>query len=100
MAAKKQRRRRKPRTISITLIVMVFALVMAIQIYQIKQKNDEYSAREKELREEYEAETQRESELDELERYMNSSEYVEDVAESKLGLTYENQIVFKEKKDD
>ena len=44
----------------------------------------------------YEDETERAAELDELEEYMGSSEYIEDVAKSKLGLTYENEIIFKE----
>ena len=29
---------------------------------------------------------------------MKSSQYIEDVAKSKLGLTYKNEIIFKEKK--
>jgi cell division protein DivIC len=34
-----------------------------------------------------------------METYMNSSEYIEDVAKSKLGLAYENEIIFKEKEE-
>ena len=49
-----------------------------------------------ELMQQYEDETERAAELDELEEYMGSSEYIEDVAKSKLGLTYENEIIFKE----
>ena len=48
------------------------------------------------LMQQYEDETERAAELDELEEYMGSSEYIEDVAKSKLGLTYENEIIFKE----
>lgn len=98
--AAKRRGRRRSQTLGIALIVLVFTVVMAVQIYRVKQKNADYAAREQELRMEYEEQTRRSTELDELEQYMNSPEYVEDVAESKLGLTYENQIVFKEKKDD
>ena len=98
--AAKRRGRRRSQTQGIAFIVLVFTVVMAVQIYRVKQKNADYAAREQELRMEYEEQTRRSTELDELEQYMNSPEYVEDVAESKLGLTYENQIVFKEKKDD
>ena len=38
------------------------------------------------------------TEIDDLETYMKSSQYIEDVAKSKLGLTYKNEIIFKEKK--
>lgn len=94
MSAK--RRRGRGRTMGIGLIVIVFIAVMAVQIYRIKQKDNEYAAREQELMREYQEETERAAELDELEEYMNSAAYIEDLAKSKLGLTYENEIIFKE----
>ena len=51
-----------------------------------------------ELQQQYEEETERSTEIDDLETYMKSSQYIEDVAKSKLGLTYKNEIIFKEKK--
>ena len=90
---KKRRRRRSTGTVCISIIVVVFVAVMAIQIYQLRQKDADYMARENE---QYEQETQRSSEIDDLEKYMQSSEYYEDVAKSKLGLTYKNEIIFKE----
>ena len=93
---KKRRRRRSTGTVCISSIVVVFVAVMAIQIYQLRQKDADYMARENELKEQYEQETQRSSEIDDLEKYMQSSEYYEDVAKSKLGLTYKNEIIFKE----
>ena len=54
--------------------------------------------KEKELQQQYEEETERSTEIDDLETYMKSSQYIEDVAKSKLGLTYKNEIIFKEKK--
>lgn len=53
---------------------------------------------EKVLQQQYEEETERSTEIDDLETYMKSSQYIEDVAKSKLGLTYKNEIIFKEKK--
>ena len=93
---KKRRRRRSTGTVCISIIVVVFVAVMAIQIYQLRQKDADYMARENELKEQYEQETQRSSENDDLEKYMQSREYYEDVANSKLGLTYKNEIIFKE----
>lgn len=95
----RRRIRRKSGAVSIVVIVLAFLLVMTVQICRIRAKDAEYAAREQELKQEYEEETQRSSEIDDLETYMNSSEYVEDVAKSKLGLTYKNEIIFKEKKD-
>ena len=41
-------------------------------------------------------ETERASELKEREAYMQTLQFVEDMAKSKLGLAYENEIIFKE----
>ncbi len=72
---------------------------MAVQICKLKQKDSDYQAKEAELQQEKQDETQRSSELDDLEEYMKSSQYIEDVAKSKLGLTYKNEIIFKEKRE-
>lgn len=95
----RKRIRRKSGAVSIVVIVLAFLVVMTVQICRIRAKDAEYAAREQELKQEYEEETQRSSEIDDLEIYMNSSEYIEDVAKSKLGLTYKNEIIFKEKKE-
>ena len=96
MSAKK-RRRKNAGTVSITIIVLAFLAVMAVKICKLKQKDSDYQAKEAELQQEKQDETQRSSELDDLEEYMKSSQYIEDVAKSKLGLTYKNEIIFKEK---
>jgi cell division protein DivIC len=79
--------------------VLAFMAVMMVQIVNIKAKDAEYEAKENELLQQYEEETQRSTEIDELETYMDSSEYIEEVAKTKLGLTYKNEIIFKEKED-
>ncbi len=94
---RRRKRRRNTGTVAITIIVLAFLVVMSIQIYRLKLKDAEYAAREQELKQEFEEETQRATEIDNLEEYMKSSEYIEDVAKSKLGLTYKNEIIFKEK---
>ncbi len=83
-------------TISVSIIVLVFLTVMAVQIYQMKQKDEAYAAQEDLLQEQYEEETQRAEELVELEAYMQSDEYIEDTAKNRLGLVYDNEIIFKE----
>ena len=85
--------------VGIIVIVFAFLVVMTVQICRIRAKDADYVQREAELKKEYQEETQRSSEIDDLETYMNSSEYIEDVAKSKLGLTYKNEIIFKEKKE-
>ena len=68
----------------ITCIVFVFAIVMSTQIIKVYQKDQEYVAKQQEL--------------EDYETYTKSQQYVEDVAKSKLGLLYDNEVVFKEQK--
>lgn len=95
----RRRSRRNNGTISIGIIVAAFLVIMAIQMVSLKRKDDDYAVRQKELQELYEAETERAGELDALETYMKSDDFVEDTAKSKLGLVYDNEIIFKESED-
>ena len=95
---KTKKRRRGSGTAGIMIIVLAFLVVMTVQICRIRSKDAEYAAKEKEFQQQYEEETERSTEIDDLETYMKSSQYIEDVAKSKLGLTYKNEIIFKEKK--
>ena len=69
---------------------------MSVQIVKLYYKNQEYIAREMELTSQLEEETKRSEQLFEYEAYIGSQEYVEDAAKSKLGLVYDNEIIFKE----
>ena len=102
MAKKKKGTRRDDNRVGkicIGIILIVFVAVMTVQINKVYQKDQEKIAEEQELREQLEFELLRQEELKEYEEYINSSEYVEDIAESKLGLLYENQIIFRESED-
>ena len=82
----------------ITYIVLVFAIVMSTQIIKVYQKDQEYVARQEDLEQQLSAEQDRQKELEAYETYTESQQYGEDVAKSKLGLLYENEVVFKEQK--
>lgn len=102
MAKKRKSVRRddnKAGKICITVILMVFVAVMAVQIRKVYQKDQEKIAQEQALREELQYELDRQEELKEYQEYINSKEYIEEQAQSKLSLLYDNQIIFREKKD-
>ncbi len=80
----------------ISVILIAFVAVMSVQIVKIYQKDRELIEQEAELKEQFCEETERQQELEEYEAYTKSSEYIEDVAKSKLGLAYDNEIIFKE----
>ena len=82
---------------SIACIVIFLLVFMLVQIVRLYHKNQEYVAREEELSGQLLQETERSDYLKEYEEYIGSREYVEDTAKSKLGLVYDNEIIFKEK---
>lgn len=84
--------------ICITLIVLTLIGVMSVQITSVYHKNQSYLTQEAELQAQMESEEQRKEELKEYEKYVNTKEYIEQVAKTKLGLVYPNEIIFKEKK--
>ncbi len=82
-------------TVSIVFIVLVFVAVMSIQIYKLKEKDDALAEREQNLQEQLDAESQRADEIEELNLYTKTMEYIKEMA-NKLGLVSENEIIFKE----
>lgn len=97
MSRYQKKKKNRAGRLSIVCIVMFLLAVMSIQIMRLYHKNQEYIAKEAELTEQYEEETNRQERLSEYEEYIGSREYVEDTAKSKLGLVYDNEIIFKEK---
>ena len=63
----------------------------------LRAKDQSYQAQEQELEEQIKEEKARSKEIEDLEEYVGTDEYVEDVAKEKLGLVHENEIIFKAK---
>ena len=99
MSAKRRKKSRNTGAVCIGLIVIAFLVVMSIQIVHLKQKDKAYAERQNELQKQYDAETERQTELDENEQYTKTTKYIEDIAKSKLGLAYDNEIIFKESEE-
>lgn len=78
----------------IVIVLAVFA-VSTVGSIQLKQRNHTYLEREEALLEAIAAEERRAEEISDLEAYTRTKKYVEDVAKEKLGLVYEDEIVFK-----
>lgn len=98
MAAKKRKSNRNNRAdkICISMILVVFAAAMSVQIVKAYQKDQEYARKQEQLEVQLQDETARQEELQNYQSYTQSQEYVEDIAKSKLGLAYDNEIIFKE----
>jgi len=95
MRAKKRWNGRNTGAMSIVFIVIVFVVVMSIQILKLKQKDELLMEREQNLEQQLAQEEQRAEELKELNLYTGSMEYIKEMA-NKMGLVFENEIIFKE----
>ena len=66
---------------------------MSVQIVKAYQKDQEYARKQEQLEVQLQDETARQEELQNYQSYTQSQE---DIAKTKLGLAYDNEIIFKE----
>lgn len=100
---KRSRRRRLRRgmrghrqsVFAIIAVLILLVAVVSVNAMTLRAKEKSYQAQEIELAQQIEEEKARAKEIDELEKYVGTDEYVEEVAKDKLGLVHENEIIFK-----
>lgn len=80
------------------MVVIVIALVLFFNSRSkvIQAKNSEDADRIEQLESQIEAESARAEELEEYGKYVNTKQFVEEIARDKLGLIYPDEIIFKE----
>lgn len=84
----------------IAILFMVCAILAALFInsLSLRSKISGNEARINELADLIADETERSSEIDNIEEYMQSDEYLEQEAKEKLGFVKDGEIIFKENK--
>lgn len=82
-------------TVSVLCIVLVFVTVLSVQIYKLKEKDRLLAEREEHLENQLSEEIDRATEIEELNWYTQTMEYIKEMA-NKLGLVNEGEIIFKE----
>ena len=96
MRSKKKRRlQHRTSVIGISCVMLFLVVILGVASISLQEKNRDYKAQEAELQKQIDAEIAREEEIAELEEYVGSDAYVEDVAKDKLGLINPNEIIFK-----
>lgn len=97
MTAMEKKRRRSGASgyILIAVIVSLISLVVLIQIRDVKTKLKVYEEQDQALDEQIALELEREEELNELEKYVQTKAYAEEQAHEKLGLVNEGEIIFR-----
>ena len=94
---KKRVQRHKRRVLAISSVILLLLVMVSINGITLRAKEKSYVAQETELKKQIKEEKNRASKIDELEDYVGTDEYVEDVAREKLGLVHEGEIIFKAK---
>ena len=89
--------RRKKRMEFKLVLAAVFCLLLVASFgkLRLQQKNDAYRQQQEELLAEISEEQERTKEIEELKKYVQTKKYVEEVAKERLGLVYEDEILFK-----
>lgn len=94
---KRQRRRiqhHKKSVLSICGVLVLLVVVLSIGSVSLQAKNKRYKAQENELEEQLEEEKVRTEDIEDLEKYVGTDEYIKDVAKEKLRLIDPNEILF------
>ena len=94
---KKRVQRHKRSVLAISSVILLLLVMVSINGITLRAKEKSYVAQETEHKKQIKEEKNRASKIDELEDYVGTDEYVEDVAREKLGLVHEGEIIFKAK---
>ncbi len=81
--------------IGITAVVLSLAVVVNLKGASLKAKDLEYQIKEQNLEAQKAEEEQRTAELEERKIYVQTKQYIEEVAKEKLGLVMPDEILLK-----
>lgn len=90
-------RKKKNRTglFLVMTVMLLFCGTLGIHSISLRANCRSLQNQEKELKEKKADLEKEKKEIEEKQAYMQTNEYVEDVAREKFGLVYENEIIFK-----
>ena len=95
----KLRRRKNLRkhlgSITIAGVVILMLIFVSVASLKLRTQNENKQARIRELETQIEAEEKKAEEIEEYSKYVQTKKYAEEVAKDKLGLVYEDEIIFK-----
>ncbi|MDR2889326.1 MAG: septum formation initiator family protein [Lachnospiraceae bacterium] len=78
------------------IVVLMLMVVVAVGSISLKEKLAEYQQAEQALVEQIAIENERKVAIEEQEKYTHTNKYVEEMARKKLGLVYEDEIIFRQ----
>lgn len=84
--------------IGISSVVCMLLVILLLEGSYLQTRKDANIVKQAQLDQELAQEKARTEEIEELQEYMRSDEYVEKIAKEKIGLVKDNEILFKENK--
>ncbi len=91
----RKKKQNKLGCLCIAVVVGMLLAVVSIDGMRLQDKYNTYLAREEELNREIANENKRAEELQEYEKYTKTKKFAEEMAESKLGLVHDGEVLFK-----
>ena len=98
MARRVAFRKRRQNRLGMMLVTFVVLVLMGVILFkgrELKLKQAEYQQREETLQAQIEEEHERTRKLTDYEKYTKTDKFVDEIAKEKLGLLYENEILFR-----
>lgn len=98
MASKMNRRKKLKKhlgSFAIVGVVVLMLIFVSVASLNLRASNADKQERIEELEAQIEAEEEKAEEIEEYSKYVQTKKYAEEVAKDKLGLVYEDEIIFK-----
>ena len=92
---KRRMQRHKRSMLAVSSVIVMLMGEVSVNSVTLRAQEQEYQTQISDLETQIEEEKTRTEEIDGLEEYVGTDEYVEDVAKDKLGLIHENEIIFR-----
>lgn len=93
--SRKKRLRKHMGSLGIVGIVLLMLLFVSVASLSLRINNAQKQAKIQELEKQIAAEEEKAVEIEEYRKYVQTKKYAEEVAKEKLGLVYEDEIIFK-----
>ena len=93
-----KRRQRHSGVWMVTLVVAIMFVGVNVSSSKLSAKLDTYHEKEAYLEQQIAEQAVRTQEIEEYGKYVQTDKFVEEIAKQKLGLVYEDEIVFKKEK--
>lgn len=94
--AYRKRRQNRFSMFLVSIVVVMILVAVWVRSMELQRKLDTYTVKQEQLEEKIADEEQRYQEIQEFRKYTQTKKYAEEVAKEKLGLVYEDEIIFKQ----